>query len=112
MEDPTQCHILVCTNLDCQARGSEGILAALQRRLNEEGLSHVTAKVYLCFGGCQQGPNVVLYPQRIWYAGVRKEDVDDIVKHLQGGPVVTRLTGKVDAPTEELIFQLLDTGLF
>jgi (2Fe-2S) ferredoxin len=104
--------VLVCTNLDCQARGSEEILAALQQRLAEEGCSDVTAKSYLCFGGCQQGPNLVVYPQRIWYAGARKEDVDDIVKHLRGGPVVARLTGKVDAPTEELIFQLLDAGLF
>ena len=113
MEERTNgCHVLVCTNLDCQARGSEEILAALQRRVAEEGLAHVTVKSYLCFGGCQQGPNLVLYPQRTWYAGVQKEDVDDIVSHLKGGPVVSRLTGKVDAPTEELIFQLLDTGLY
>ena len=111
-DNATPCHVLVCTNLDCQARGSEEILAALQQRVANNGLSQVTVKSYLCFGGCQQGPNMVLYPQRTWYAGVQKDDVDDIVIHLKGGPVVSRLTGKVDAPTEELIFQLLDTGLY
>lgn len=80
--------------------------------MTERGLGQVTVKSYLCFGGCQHGPNLVLYPQKTWYAGVRKEDVGEIVHHLEGGPVVTRLTGKVDAETEELIFQLLDTGLY
>lgn len=112
MAAETPCHVLVCANVDCQARGSEGILAALQERVVENELSHVTVKSYLCFGGCQQGPNIVLYPQRTWYAGVERGDVDEIIKHLQGGPVVTRLTGKVDLPTEELIFQLLDAGLY
>ncbi len=111
-EKANGCHVLVCTNLDCQARGSEQILAALQQRVAEEGLADVTVKSYLCFGGCQQGPNIVLYPQRTWYAGVHKDDVEEIIKHLKGGPIVSRLTGKVDAPTEELIFQLLDTGLY
>jgi (2Fe-2S) ferredoxin len=111
-EKANGCHVLVCTNLDCQARGSEEILAALQQRVAADGLAHVAVKSYLCFGGCQQGPNLVLYPQRTWYAGVQKDDVDDIISHLKGGPVVSRLTGKVDAPTEELIFQLLDTGLY
>src|SRR3989304_784445 len=112
MGDARECHVLVCTNLDCQARGSEEILTALQERVAANGLDHVTVKSYLCFGGGQQGPNPVLYPQRTWDAGARKEDVEDIVSHLKGGPVVARLTGKVDPPTEELIFQLLDTGLY
>lgn len=112
MDDAKLSHVLVCTNVDCQARGSEEILAVLQQRVAEDSLSHVTVKSYLCFGGCQQGPNLVLYPQRTWYAGVQKEDVDDIVNHIMGGPVVDRLTGKVDLPTEELIFQLLDAGLY
>ena len=110
-EAENACHVLVCGNVDCQARGADEILAALQKRVAEDGLRDITVKPYLCFGGCQEGPNLVLYPQRIWYAGVRREDVDDIVGHLKGGNVVTRLTGKVDQPTEELIFQLLDSGL-
>ena len=112
MAGAPNCHVLVCTNVDCQARGAEEVLAALQQCVAEEGLSEVTVKPYLCFGGCQQGPNIVIYPQRIWYAGAKKEDVSDIVKYLQGGPTVTRLTGKVDSQTEELIFQLLDSGLY
>lgn len=72
----------------------------------------MTVKSYLCFGGCEHGPNLVVYPQKTWYAGVKKEDAGEIVDYVQGGPALTRLTGKVDAETQELIFQLLDTGLY
>lgn len=78
----------------------------------ERGLANVTVKSYLCFGGCEHGPNLVVYPQKTWYAGVKKEDAGEIVEYVAGGPEVTRLTGKVDAETQELIFQLLDTGLY
>lgn len=106
------CHVLVCTNVDCKDRGSQDLLAALKARVEQEGLTDVVVKPYLCFGGCQHGPNIVLYPSKIWYAQVTPNDLDEIVAHLKGGPVVSRLTGKVDAATQELIFQLLDAGLF
>ena len=44
-----------------------------------------------CLGPCFEGPNVVVYPEGVWYAGVAVEDVDDIVEHLAGGPAVDRL---------------------
>lgn len=78
----------------------------------ERGLEDVTVKSYLCFGGCAHGPNLVVYPQKTWYAGVKKEDAGEIVDYVEGGPPVTRLLGKVDAETQELIFQLLDSGLY
>ena len=48
---------------------------------------------------------------KCWYAGVKKEDVDEIVEHLAGGPHVDRLD-KIDPSLKELIYQLLDTGVF
>jgi len=66
----------------------------------------------MCFGGCQAGPNIVLYPQKVWYAGVKRGDVDDIAAHAQGGPTVERLTGGIDPSLKDLIYQLLDAGLF
>ena len=106
------CQVLVCTNLDCKERGAEALLEKLQQRMAASGVSDVAVKPYLCFGGCQQGPNIVVYPQRVWYAGVKESDLDDIVGHLKGGPIVSRLTDKVDETTQLLIFQLLDAGLY
>jgi hypothetical protein len=42
---------------------------------------------------------------------VKPEDLDDIVKHLAGGPHVQRLD-TIDSSLKELIYQLLDTGIF
>ncbi len=66
----------------------------------------------MCFGACQSGPNIVLYPQKVWYCGVKKKDIPEIAGHARGGPAVERLTEGVDGPLKELIYQLLDAGLF
>jgi (2Fe-2S) ferredoxin len=77
-----------------------------------KGNTDVEVKPYMCFGACQAGPNIVVYPQKVWYSRVKPEDVDAIAEHAAGGPPVERLTHGVDAQLEELIYQLLDAGLF
>ena len=44
----------------------------------------VEVKSYLCFGGCEEGPNVVIHPQKTWYAGVKMEDLPEILDSLSG----------------------------
>lgn len=102
---------LVCQNVDCKSRGSEGLMKELERRVAEKGLADVEVRPYMCFGACQEGPNVVLYPEKTWYAGVQMRDVEEIVDHLAGGPDVKRLD-TIDPSLKELIYQLLDTGVF
>ena len=101
---------LVCQNIDCKSRGSEQIMAELQKRVEAKGLSDVEVKSYMCFGACQDWPNVVLYPEKSWYAKVKVEDLDEIVEHMAGGPHVQRLD-PIDSSLKELIYQLLDTGV-
>jgi (2Fe-2S) ferredoxin len=101
----------VCQNVDCKSRGSEEILKELQSRTEDKGLAGVEVRPYICFGACQEGPNVVIYPDKCWYAGVKPEDIDDIVAHLTGGPEVKRLD-TIDNSLKDLIYQLLDTGVF
>ncbi|MGH7847057.1 MAG: (2Fe-2S) ferredoxin domain-containing protein [Candidatus Binatia bacterium] len=102
---------LVCQNVDCKSRGAEELMKELESRVAEKGLPDVEVRSYMCFGACQEGPNVVVYPEKTWYAGVKKEDLDEIVGHLSGGPDVKRLD-KIDPSLKELIYQLLDTGVF
>jgi (2Fe-2S) ferredoxin len=68
-------------------------------------------KPYICFGGCDFGPNIVIHPQKNWYAGVKKEDLPEIVKSLSGGPAVTRLD-TIDASLKEIVYQLHVAGVF
>jgi (2Fe-2S) ferredoxin len=97
-------YVLVCQNEDCKQRGSGELLEKLKERLKD---SDVEVKSYMCFGGCQAGPNIVLYPQKVWY-----NDVNDIATHAEGGAPVERLTHGIDPSLKELIYQLLDAGLF
>jgi (2Fe-2S) ferredoxin len=71
----------------------------------------VEVKSYLCFGGCDHGPNIVIYPQKNWYAGVKLADVPEILDSLAGGPTVTRLD-TTDPALKEMIYALLDAGMF
>jgi (2Fe-2S) ferredoxin len=102
---------LVCQNVDCKNRGSEALMQELEKRVAEKGLSDVEVRPYMCFGACQEGPNIVLYPEKSWYAGVQKDDLNEILDHLAGGPDVKRLD-RIDPSLKELIYQLLDTGVF
>ncbi len=88
----------------------------LQARLSSGGCAgceNVEVQPYMCFGGCHDGPNVVVYPDRVWYSGVQVGDADTIVdQHLQKGEKVEALTGKVEKDLEEMIYQLLDSGIY
>jgi (2Fe-2S) ferredoxin len=103
-------YVLVCQNEDCKQRGSGELLERLAEKLKPS--PDVEVKPYMCFGGCQSGPNIVLYPQKVWYSGVKRDDVEEIANHAEGGPAVERLTHGIDPGLKELIYQLLDAGLF
>ena len=45
-------------------------MTELQKRSTAKGLTDVEVKSYMCFGACQEGPNIVLYPEKNWYAKV------------------------------------------
>jgi len=45
-----------------------------------------------CFGLCEKGPVVVVYPDNVWYGNVTPDDVEEIMEeHIEGGNVVKRL---------------------
>ncbi len=93
-------HILVCTNqrsgsekLSCgEAHGLE-LVAEFKKQLKNlnSGLK-VRANKSGCLGICDLGPTVAVYPQGIFYVGVQKEDVKEIVEaHAIHHTVVQRL---------------------
>jgi (2Fe-2S) ferredoxin len=104
-------HILVCNNVDCLGRGGQKVFEELHARVAEAGIADVEVTQYPCFGGCEYGPNVVFYPDKAFYSGVKPQDIDDLMGHARGGAPVERLQGQVDPQIEELIFELLDAGL-
>lgn len=64
-----------------------------KQKLAERGLKgSVRANQSGCLDQCEHGPNVVVYPEAVWYGGVTLADVDEIVvAHIVGGKPVERL---------------------
>jgi (2Fe-2S) ferredoxin len=94
-------HVFVCENRrpaddprgSCGCKGSEAITTTLKEELKRRGLKGtVRANATGCLDACAHGPTVVVYPEGVWYGGVRPEDVPEIVEgHLVGGVPVARL---------------------
>src|SRR5512140_976876 len=104
MAPPFQRHIFVCTNRrpddhpkgSCAHKGSEDIRAAFKAELEKRGIKgQMRANAAGCLDTCAFGPSVVVYPEGVWYGGVKLEDVPTIVEeHLIGGRPVERLLMK------------------
>lgn len=89
-------HVLVCGGTGCHSSDGDKIRELLAEKVKEKGLDK-DVKVVLtgCFGLCEAGPNIVIYPEGIFYSHVKLEDVDEIVEeHFQKGHVVKRLLFK------------------
>jgi len=94
-------HIFVCCNqrdLDhprgsCDPEGKASLQWEFKRKLAERGLKHsVRANKSGCLDHCEHGPNVVVYPDAVWYGRVTADDVDEIINsHIVGGKPVERL---------------------
>ncbi len=96
---PFRFHVLVCDQQKpegvpcCAARGSGQVLEALRREVAARGLED-QVQVTACgsLGLCEHGPNLVVYPEGIWYSGVTPADVPEIVRsHFQQDTPVARL---------------------
>lgn len=52
----------------------------------------VRANAAGCLDQCEHGPNVVVYPEGVWYGNVQLSDVEEIIEsHILGGTPVARL---------------------
>src|ERR1017187_10088713 len=96
---PFRFHVFVCDQQKpegvacCAARGSGQVLEELRREVNARGLED-EVQVTACgsLGLCEHGPNLVIYPEGIWYSGVTSADVPEVVcSHFQENTPVERL---------------------
>jgi (2Fe-2S) ferredoxin len=81
----------------CGPRGAGDLMAALADALaqRQDLWSKVNVTACACLGNCFDGPSMVVYPEGVWYAGVKLADIPEIVdKHMVGGQVVERLVYK------------------
>jgi (2Fe-2S) ferredoxin len=92
--------IFLCTNkrpagASC-GRSADTHRAAhlLKRLLHRNGLrGEVELRKTTCLGRCQDGPILVLFPEKVWYTYRGDGDIEAIVvEHLVNGCPVARLT--------------------
>jgi NADH-quinone oxidoreductase subunit F len=103
-QDYTTKEILVCGGTGCQSAKSKEIVSLFNSELAKHKISDkVSAHITGCFGFCEKGPIVKVFPDDVFYIEVKPSDVDEIIKeHIIGGKVVERLLYK-DPDTKELI---------
>jgi len=102
---PIKHHVFVCNGKSCSAVGSAEVKAAFESELEARGLRqgkeskgrNPKGEIVLTdcgsVGFCSIGTAVLVYPEGVWYAQVRPDDVIEIIEeHLLKGNVVKRLS--------------------
>ncbi|MDP3599220.1 MAG: CbiX/SirB N-terminal domain-containing protein [Nitrospirota bacterium] len=94
---PLAKHVLVCGNVDCADGGSISLIATLRRLLKDAGRDQdIRVTKTSCMGRCGEGPTVAVYPDGIWYRGVKETDAKELVEeHLLGDRLVSRLVDNI-----------------
>ena len=89
-ETPYTCHIFVCVKSRASERNScgDGDNPDLKILLKEE-IKHrgwkgaVRVSEASCLGQCETGPNIMLYPQEIWFSETTLADLPEILQTLE-----------------------------
>jgi (2Fe-2S) ferredoxin len=94
-------HIFVCGNQRpaghprgcCDPLAGATLQKLFKQKLVERGLKgKVRANQSGCLDQCEHGPNLVVYPDGVWYGHVTEADVEEIIEsHIVGGKPVERL---------------------
>ncbi len=99
-------NVLYCAGTGCTASSSPAIGKALEEACEKHGLKdNVNVIKTGCFGLCQKGPIIAVYPDEVFYSHVTPDDAERIVTdHLIGGEVIEELQlTDIDPETKELI---------
>ena len=88
-------HILVCHGTGCTSSKSPQIIDDFRKILEENNITNVRVIQTGCFGLCAKGPIVIIRPEDTFYAHVKPEDCEEIIKtHIIEGKTVDRLLCK------------------
>ena len=97
-------HVLVCNDPECLGKGSMEIMAALEAELKKQGLNNeVEVLDTPRIGSCENGPEILVYPEGHHYLHLQKNDIPYLVEEqfLKGRAVEELLAKpKTDAAQE------------
>ena len=102
-------NVLICAGTGCTSSNSGLLVQKFNELLPQYGLEDEVKVIKTgCFGLCQKGPIVAIYPDKVFYNHVKVEDVEVIIsEHLYKGRVVKRLElSEIDELTKEKILDI------
>jgi len=96
--------LLVCAGTGCHSAMSKEIMENFNEELEKRNLTDkATCHITGCFGFCEKGPIVKVYPDDVFYTEVTVDDIDEIIsEHIVQGNMVERLL-YVDPKTKKKI---------
>lgn len=105
-------HVLVCGGTGCTSSKSALIKQRFQEKIIEKGLENEVQVVATgCFGLCEEGPIVIVYPEGSFYARMTVDRVDEIVEeHLVKGRIVKKFL--FEEPNHEVVKSLNDLDFY
>ena len=98
---PYRRQLFVCTyGAWCKLDGSDAVRGALKALVHDAGLQNdVRVTKSGCFGQCGHGPMAVMWPENVWYAKLKVEDVPELFEEqLKHARPVERLRYHADKP--------------
>ena len=100
--------IVVCGGTGCMSSHSKEIKAEFERVLKELELDkEVTVFQSGCFGLCEKGPVVIVYPDETFYGHMTVEDVEPLCKeHILKGRIYEKKAYKEATPEEKAKIKL------
>jgi (2Fe-2S) ferredoxin len=91
---PHKLHLFFCTNVrengdkSCGDTDATRVLADKLKERFKQAKLPVRITRTACLGPCAQGPNIMAYPQEVWFQDVHVEDMDAIeakVREIMAG---------------------------
>lgn len=105
--------VLVCGGTGCTSSGSQQIIDVLDEEIKKHGIQNEVNVIKTgCFGLCELGPIMIVYPEGSFYSRVDVKNIPKIVsEHLVNGNVVTKLLYK-DTVKGDSIISLNETPFY
>jgi len=81
-----------CSARAAEAGGVEKLRGYMREKARQLGIENIRCNAAGCLDRCEYGPNMVIYPEGVWYRYENTQDIDEIVEtHLKNGGRVERL---------------------
>lgn len=96
-------HVLVCIDPVCLKKGAHSVIDALQDELVSRGLiDEIQVLETSRIGGCDQGPEMMVYPEGIHYANLTPDDIPYIVEeHFLKGRIAKKFVHELQEAVDE-----------